>query len=77
MVLNYPLGALARLGRARAYALSGDLAKANDSYQEFFLLWKGADTDVPVLRQARAEFSKFTQTSTAVPIDALQKESHR
>lgn len=76
MVLNYPLGALARLGRARAYALSGDPAKAKDFYQEFFRLWKGADSDVPVLQKARAEFSNFMQTSRAAPVDALQKENH-
>jgi eukaryotic-like serine/threonine-protein kinase len=59
LVLNYPLGALAHLGRARAYALTGDSAKASSSYQEFWELWKGADPSLPVLRQARAEFSKL------------------
>ncbi len=67
LVLNYPLGALAHLGRARAYALSGDTARANTSYQEFFRLWKGADSDLPILKQARAEFSKLDATGKSAP----------
>jgi tetratricopeptide (TPR) repeat protein len=67
MVLNFPLGALAHLGRARAYALTDDWARAHDSYQEFFQLWKGADSDLSLLRQARAEFSKLTQSSIVSP----------
>jgi tetratricopeptide (TPR) repeat protein len=72
MVLNFPLGALAHLGRARAYALTGDWARAHDSYQEFLQIWKGADSDLPLLRQARAEFSKLTQTSIVIPVHDLQ-----
>jgi tetratricopeptide (TPR) repeat protein len=59
MVLNLPLGALARLGRARAYALSGRIAEARDAYQSFFKLWNDADPDVPILRQAHAEFDRL------------------
>ena len=59
LVLNYPLGALARLGLARAYALQGDTAKARSAYQDFLTLWKDADTDVPVLKQAKAEYAKL------------------
>ena len=62
LVLNYPLAALARLGLARAYALSGDSAKANSSYDGFFRLWKEADSGLPMLGQARAEFSKLDAT---------------
>src|SRR5439155_19025385 len=40
IVLNFPLGALAHLGLARAYALSGDTAKSRTAYQDFFALWK-------------------------------------
>jgi eukaryotic-like serine/threonine-protein kinase len=47
------------LGLARASALAGDPAKAKAAYQEFFTLWKGADPDVPVLQQAKAEYAKL------------------
>ena len=56
--LNFPLGALAHLQLARAYAAAGDTAKARTTYQDFFALWKDADPDVPVLRDARAEYDK-------------------
>jgi Tfp pilus assembly protein PilF len=48
---------LAHLGLARAYVLQGDSARSRDEYQKFFDLWKDADADVPVLRQARLEYS--------------------
>jgi hypothetical protein len=44
---------------ARALALSGNLAKAKAAYQEFLNLWKDADPDLPVLLQAKAEYSKL------------------
>jgi tetratricopeptide (TPR) repeat protein len=56
---NEPNAALAHLGLARAYALSGDAAKARVAYQDFFGLWKDADPDVPVLKQAKAEYAKL------------------
>jgi Tfp pilus assembly protein PilF/predicted Ser/Thr protein kinase len=59
IVLNFPLGALARLGLARAYALQGDTAKAKTAYQDFLTLWKDADPDVPILKQAKAEYAKL------------------
>ena len=59
VVLNFPLGALAHLGLARAYALQGDATKARDAYQEFFDLWKDADPDIPILKQAKAEYAKL------------------
>src|SRR5438132_1552843 len=49
---------LARLGLARAYALQGDNARSRVAYQDFFAAWKDADPDVPVLKQARAEYEK-------------------
>jgi hypothetical protein len=52
-------GALARLGLARAYAMQGDTAKAKAAYQDFLTLWKDADTDVPILKQAKAEYAKL------------------
>ena len=59
IVLNFPLGALARLGLARAYALQGDTAKARTAYQDFLTLWKDADPDIPILQQAKAEYAKL------------------
>ncbi len=58
-VINFPLGALAHLGLARAYALSGDTAKAKAAYQDFFSLWKEADSDIPILKQANAEYERL------------------
>jgi DNA-binding winged helix-turn-helix (wHTH) protein len=59
IVQNEPIGALAYLGLARAYALSHDSAKAHAAYQDFFALWKDADSDIPILNQARAEYAKL------------------
>jgi serine/threonine protein kinase/tetratricopeptide (TPR) repeat protein len=52
-------GALARLGLGRAYALAGDKTKAHAAYQDFFALWKDADPDIPILKQAKAEYAKL------------------
>jgi eukaryotic-like serine/threonine-protein kinase len=57
VVGNEPIGALAHLGLGRAYALSGDSAKAKTAYQDFFALWKNADADVPILKDATAEYA--------------------
>jgi serine/threonine protein kinase/tetratricopeptide (TPR) repeat protein len=54
-----PLYSLARLGVGRAYALQGDTPKARAPYQDFFALWKDADPDVPILKQAKAEYEKL------------------
>ena len=59
IVTNYPLASLARLGLARAYALQGDIAKSRSAYQDFFALWKDADPDVPILKEAKSEFAKL------------------
>jgi len=59
IVVNYFVGALARLGLARSYALSGNTAKAKAAYQEFFTLWKDADPDIPILKEAKAEYAKL------------------
>jgi eukaryotic-like serine/threonine-protein kinase len=59
VVGNAPIGALAHLGIARAYALQGDAAKARIGYNEFFALWKDADPDIPILQQAKAEYAKL------------------
>ncbi len=59
VVMNFPWGALARLGLARAYAMQGDTAKARAAYQGFLTLWKDADPDIPILKEARAEYAKL------------------
>jgi tetratricopeptide (TPR) repeat protein/class 3 adenylate cyclase len=59
IVGNEPIGALAYLGLGRAYGLTGDSAKAKSAYQHFFDLWKNADPDLPVLKQARLEYAKL------------------
>jgi eukaryotic-like serine/threonine-protein kinase len=59
VVQNEPIGALAHLGLARAYALSGDTVKAKSAYQDFLGLWKDADPDIPILRKAKAEYTKL------------------
>ena len=80
VAMNFPWGALARLGLARACALEAGvgaglvpapghpqgahlqpaaLAKARTAYQDFLTLWKDADPDVPVLKQAKAEYAKL------------------
>jgi tetratricopeptide (TPR) repeat protein len=58
-VINEVIGALAHLGLGRAYALTGDRAKAKTAYQDFFALWKNADPDIPILQQAKAEYAKL------------------
>jgi len=59
VVINFPWGALARLGLARAYAMEGDPAKAKAAYQNFFTLWKDADPDIPIYKQAKVEYAKL------------------
>jgi cytochrome c-type biogenesis protein CcmH/NrfG len=44
---------------ARAYVLQGDTAKARAAYQDFLALWKDADPDIPILKQAKAEYAKL------------------
>ena len=50
---------LSYLGMARGYALAGDTARAKKAFQDFFELWKDADPDIPVLQQAKADYSKL------------------
>jgi tetratricopeptide (TPR) repeat protein len=54
-----PIGPLARLQLGRAYTLSGDNAKAKSAYEDFLSLWKDAEPDVPVLKQAKVEYAKL------------------
>jgi eukaryotic-like serine/threonine-protein kinase len=59
ITINFPTGVLAHLQLGRAYAMAGDTTKAKPAYQDFFTLWKDADPDVPILKQARAEYAKL------------------
>ena len=59
IVMNSPLGALARLGLARAYALLGHTAKSRSTYKDFLILWKDADPAIPILVRAKAESAKL------------------
>ena len=58
-MLNFPLGALAHLQLGRAYAVAGDTAQAKSAYQDFLNLWKDADPDIPILKEAKAEYAKL------------------
>ena len=58
-MLNSPIGALAHLQIGRAYAMTGDTTKAKAAYQDFLTLWKDADPDIPILKEAKAEYAKL------------------
>jgi DNA-binding winged helix-turn-helix (wHTH) protein len=59
LVLNQPIGALAHLGLGRAYVLQGDIPRAKGAYQDLLALWKDADPDIPILKQAKEEYAKL------------------
>jgi len=59
IVANLPLGALAHLQLGRAYKLAGDVGKAREAYAAFLLVWLNADPDIPILKQAKAEYAKL------------------
>ena len=59
VVVNEPIGALAQLQIGKAYAMQGDTAKAKAAYTDFLTLWKDADSDIPVLKQAKAEYARL------------------
>ena len=63
IVVNFVTGALAHLSLARAYAMAGDNAKAKSAYEDFLALWKNADPDIPILKQAKAEYAKRALSS--------------
>jgi len=60
VVGNSPIGALAHLGLARAFAVAGNVSEARAAYKNFFALWTDADEDIPILREARSEFTSIT-----------------
>jgi tetratricopeptide (TPR) repeat protein/tRNA A-37 threonylcarbamoyl transferase component Bud32 len=59
LVMNFPWGALARVGLARAYAMERNTVKARTAYQDFLALWKDADPVIPILKEAKAEYAKL------------------
>jgi tetratricopeptide (TPR) repeat protein len=59
IVANDVIGALAHFQLGRAYAMTGDTVKAKAAYQDFLAIWKDADPDIPILKQAKAEFAKL------------------
>ena len=59
IVLSSPIGALAHLGLGRARVLQRDIVNARVAYQDFLALWKDADPDIPVMKQAKAEYAKL------------------
>jgi len=59
LVWNSPAGALAHLQMGRTYAMKGDAAKARTAYEDFLTLWKDADPDIPILKEAKAEYAKL------------------
>ncbi len=54
-----PLMSLAKVGLARAYLMANDKARARVAYQDFLALWKDADSNVPLLREVKAEYAKL------------------
>jgi Tfp pilus assembly protein PilF len=65
---------LAQLGLARAYATEGDRENGRKAYEDFFTTWKDADPDIPILRQAKAEYQKLTATASAVASASGKKQ---
>jgi tetratricopeptide (TPR) repeat protein len=59
IVVSDPIGAVARLQLGRAFALVGDTLKAKTAYQDFLTLWKDADPDIPIVKEARAEYARL------------------
>ena len=59
IVFSEPIGALAHLQIGRAYVLAGDKDKARVAYKDFLTLWKDADLDIPILKEAKAEYTKL------------------
>jgi DNA-binding winged helix-turn-helix (wHTH) protein/tetratricopeptide (TPR) repeat protein len=59
IVISDPVGALAHLQLGRAYVLSGDKTKGRIAYHDFLTLWKDADPDISLLKQAKAEYAKL------------------
>jgi hypothetical protein len=58
IVANFVTGSL-RILKAAVLTIAGDIAKAKAAYQDFLMLWKDADPDIPILKEANAEYAKL------------------
>jgi cytochrome c-type biogenesis protein CcmH/NrfG len=58
LMLNDPIGPMARLQLARALAASGDRTKSAAVYRDLMTIWKDADPDIPVVQEAKAEAAR-------------------
>src|SRR6266403_2236575 len=65
---------LAQLGLARTYAMQGNRENSRKAYDDFFTTWKDADPDIPILRQAKAEYKKLTATASAAASASRKKQ---
>jgi hypothetical protein len=74
-VVSDPVRTLARLQLGRAYLRSGDKARARVAYQDFLNLWKDADTDIPILQQARQSTRPFSSCKNAFALGCLVRLS--
>ena len=59
IMVGDPVGVLAHLQLGRAYAMQGDNTKAKTAYQDFLILWKDGDPEIPILKQAKGEYAKL------------------
>ncbi len=59
IVLNSPLSPLSQLGLAQSYLDAGEPARARTAYEQFVALWKAADPDIPILKQAKSQYGKL------------------
>jgi hypothetical protein len=77
IVLNLVTGSLAHLQLGRAYALSGDTSQAKAAYQDFLTLWKDADPDIPILKEAKAEYAKLPWLASISRLECSTTRSER
>jgi len=70
IMVGDPIGVLAHLQLGRAYAMQGDTAKAKSAYEDFLTLWKDADPDIPILKQAKAEYKRLAIVPVLEPMKA-------
>jgi eukaryotic-like serine/threonine-protein kinase len=76
IVFSDPVGALAHLQLGRAYAHVGDQVRARSAYEKFLALWKDADPEILILRQAKTEYAKL-HSSPSVDRAAGVQSSNR
>jgi hypothetical protein len=70
IVGNFVTGSLARLQIGRAYAITGDTAASKAAYQDFFAIWKDADPDIRILKEAKAEYATRVTRIVGINNDA-------